>query len=126
MRKLLILVTALALTPLALTDATAAVHFQLSRSAPADEAVLEAPPTEVQLWFSQEPQMEGARIVLLDGDGDIVPTGPVEQGAEDRNMIHTPIEGSVGDGDYSIRWRAMAQDGHVVDGTLTFSVAVPR
>jgi len=123
MRKLLLFFAAFTLIPLAMSDAGASTHFQLDRSEPADEATLDAPPTEIRLWFTQVPQMEGARIALLDDAGERVALGEVKQGAEDRKMIHAPIEARITDGDYRIRWRAMAQDGHVVDGELTFSVS---
>lgn len=101
-------------------------HFQLLGSTPKNEAVLEAPPTSIELWFSEEPDMAGTRIRLMDHHDERIELGNVMQDAEDPTVIHASIKGDAGHGGYTIYWRGMGKDGHVVTGELTFEVETSR
>ena len=54
------------------------------------------------------------------GDGESVPLGTnFLMTVDKRQVIPLP---SLKDGRYSLTWRAMGQDGHVVKGELTFNI----
>ncbi|MXX71761.1 MAG: copper resistance protein CopC [Gemmatimonadetes bacterium] len=99
-----------------------ALHFGLDRSVPAKDASV-APPGELRLWFTEEPQENSILIRLMAG-GELVETGPAEEDPEDGKVFSVAIENALGAGAYSISWRGMAQDGHVVRGEIPFSVVV--
>ncbi len=101
-------------------------HFKLLGATPKNESVLDAPPTSIELWFSEEPDMAGTRIRLIDHHDEMVELGKVMQDAEDPTVIHASIDGDASHGGYTIYWRGMAKDGHVVTGEVTFEVETSR
>ena len=99
------------------------LHFELRASVPAADSVLAAAPARVQLWFSQEPQLEGARIRIVDGGGDLVEMGPTAPVPDTATSLRADVRGAMGPGPYVVHWRAMARDGHLVTGEIPFEVA---
>lgn len=108
-----------------LTGATdhPALHFALSGSAPAAEATV-APPEELRLWFTQTPQDNSVFVRLMAGDA-VVETGPATPDSDDDKVYRVAIGRTVEEGGYTIVWRGMAADGHVVRGEIPFTVQVP-
>ena len=54
------------------------------------------------------------------GDGDLIPLGTsFLMNVGERHVIPLP---SLASGAYSLDWRAMGEDGHVVKGDLTFKI----
>jgi len=98
------------------------LHFGLDKSVPAKDASV-APPGELRLWFTQEPQENSIVIRLMAGE-ELIQTEPAVQDPDDGKVFSAAIEGALGAGAYSINWRGMAQDGHVVRGEIPFSVVV--
>ena len=97
------------------------LHFALSRSVPAEGAEV-APPPEIRLWFTEVPQEGSISVRLLDSAGELVETGALGQDAEDGRIFHLAIEGTLPAGGYTVAWRAIGQDGHVVRGDFGFTV----
>lgn len=100
-----------------------AVHFALSKSEPAAESTI-APPDELRLWFTQAPQQNSLAVHLMAGD-DVVETDPAVADPDDDTVYSVTVESALDAGGYSIVWRAMAADGHVVRGEIPFTVQVP-
>ncbi len=98
------------------------LHFGVSKSEPARDAAV-APPGELRLWFTQLPQENSISIRLMAGE-ELVESGPAVQDPDDGKVFSVAIEDALGAGAYSIAWRGMAQDGHVVRGEIPFSVVV--
>ena len=96
------------------------LHFGLSKSEPAKDAAV-APPDELRLWFTQVPQEGSVSIRLMVAEAP-VETGPAVQDPDDGRVFSVAIEDALGAGRYSIAWRGMAADGHVVRGEIPFSV----
>ena len=111
------------ITTAAAPEAPALRHFQLRGSAPEADAVLGAPPAEVRLWFSQEPQDGSMSIRLVDPTGDVHETGDVVQDVEDGKIFTVAIADRLAPATYTVAWRALGQDGHVVRGDFAFTVA---
>jgi methionine-rich copper-binding protein CopC len=44
------------------------------------------------------------------------------RGAESEAPVTAPVTGTLAPGAYSVDWRTMAADGHVVRGTIRFTV----
>ena len=103
-------------------DSAPALHFELRSSAPEADAVLDSSPDRIQLWFSQDPQKEGARIRLVDGSGDLVELGATEAVPDTASSLRAEVMSPLTDGSYTIHWRAMARDGHVQNGEIPFEV----
>lgn len=128
-----VLLTALALVapgirsagnPAAALEASPTVHLQLDRSAPEADATV-ASPAEIRLWFSQVPQAGATSARLLRGGAPVDALVELEPDPEDGSVFAGPVEGSLAPGRYTVAWRAMAADGHVVRGDFDFTVQAP-
>lgn len=97
------------------------VHFDLARSAPAADSTVHQI-TEVRLWFTAVPQPNATSIRVVGAGGEAVPTGDVVQDPEDGRVAYVTFEEPLGPGAYTVAWRSMAADGHVVRGEFPFSV----
>ncbi len=124
--KRLLLTAALAIATAASTyspaEPLALWHFDLKQSAPTKDAHLMASPSEVRLWFTQAPQDGSTSIRLVTSDGNEAPTGDVVQDPDDPTVFSVPVEGTLAAGTYTVAWRALGQDGHVVRDTFGFMV----
>ena len=137
-RPALIVVAALAIVPLlgfgslrpvttdvpGMPPASLVWHLRLDRSSPADSSVVQAPKA-VQLWFSQPTELGVTRVLVRSAAGDTIPTGPLRRAAAPRSPIEAPFTGTLAPGAYTVDWRTMAGDGHVVRGTFMFTVRAP-
>lgn len=114
----------LALLLLSAGAATAATpfHFGLARSVPEDQATVEHA-SDVTLWFTEPPSEGTVSIRLVDGGGALVPAGDVVQDDADPKAFSISTEKPLATGGYTVSWRGMGDDGHVVRGTLTFTVS---
>lgn len=105
-------------TPVAASDA---YHFALSESSPEADASGPAP-EEVRLWFTQVPQENSVAIRLIDAAGDALETGEPTADEEDGTIVSVSIDGHLGVGTYTVAWRGIGDDGHVVRGDFEFAV----
>jgi len=101
-----------------------AEHLRLERSAPAEDSTV-APPAEIRLWFSQATQEDATSIRLVDAAGELVELGEVTP-AEGRTVHYAPVPQELAAGHYTVAWRTMAADGHVIRGDFGFAVASTR
>lgn len=97
------------------------LHFALSGSVPEAGAQVTSPP-EVRLSFTEVPQENSLSVRLLDTAGEPVETGELAQDQEDGRTWHLPVGRALATGAYTVAWRAIGQDGHVVRGDFGFTV----
>lgn len=95
-------------------------HMKATKFEPAADATLAAPPTRVQVWFTQVPDPAVSRLTVVGADGSSVKLTPIK--VTDEKSIVATVEGALADGRYSARWQAAGQDGHVQKGEYAFSV----
>lgn len=98
-------------------------HLRLVRAEPAPNARIAAPPAELRLWLSQRPTLRVTTVRLLDARGAAVPTGALTMASAADAPLVVPVRVRLAAGRYMVRWRTMARDGHVVDGSFAFTVA---
>jgi len=115
------IVAASALLLVGLAAAKAPFHLHLVKSLPAANATLGAVPDSIRLWFSQRAEL-AVTSVKVSGPGDsTVPLAPLARG--DSTIVIAPVKGKrATGGTYTVAWRTMAKDGHVVRGTFSFRV----
>ena len=118
LRRLLGAVAGAVLVLLA-TAGPAAAHTDFEESTPEDGATVTAPLERVVLSFSNPATPSGDGLVLLDEQGNEVPTTVEEDGADFVLVPRAPL----GAGTYGVRWEVRAGDAHPIDGDLTFVVA---
>jgi copper transport protein len=110
-----------AFAPAALAGAALTlVHAELLRTDPAADVVLEAAPGEVRLYFSEEVRPAPDPVVVVDPQGRRVDSG-AGVSPDDRTQLRASVADG-GPGTYVVRWRALSEDGHVIEGGYNYSV----
>ncbi|MDP2958245.1 MAG: copper resistance protein CopC [Longimicrobiales bacterium] len=104
------------------SDATRTVHFGLARSAPADKATVHDL-SEIRLWFTEAPSEGTVSVRLLGASGAPVPTADPVRDPADGKVFSVQVSQPPAPGQYTVAWRGMGTDGHVVRGEFTFTVA---
>lgn len=94
-------------------------HADLLLSTPDDGAVLTAAPTEVVLTFSEELLPDTVVVSVGDETGMVVRVLSLE--VVDSDVIVTWPPGMTGS-EYDVNYRVVSQDGHPVEGTVSFTV----
>ncbi len=107
-----------------LTASSAEAHALVLRSNPADGAVLEEPPSRVEITFTESPDVDLSVVHVLDSTGRAVDAGELERVRGDPRTVRMPIQ-PIGDGVYTVTWRVLSGvDGHVTGGSFSFGVGV--
>ena len=125
MRTLLLSGLAVLLLVVLPAAAPAPRHFELDRSMPGADGTVPSL-SAVVLWFTQEPQDDATSIRVLDASGEPVPSEALVQDPVDPKVFVLPIPRGLEPGAYSVAWRSMAADGHVVRDEFSFTVAAAR
>lgn len=117
-----LLVATAAATP---SNGVEALHFALSSSEPAADTSVPAL-EEIRLTFTQVPQENSVSVRLIDPSGEAVDTGEPTYDREDRKIIHVSVDQMLVASEYTVAWRGIGDDGHVVRGDFVFSVTAPE
>jgi copper resistance protein C len=112
---------ALALAALTLWANSAHAHAALLKSVPARRSSVTLAPTEVRLWFSEDIEPSYASVWVVDAAGQRLTTGPVAVDDKDKTVIAVNLP-PVGPGVYTVNYRVMSVDGHVVQSGFIFTV----
>ena len=94
-------------------------HAELEESVPADKAVIETMPQELVLRFSAPVRLT-ALSVTRHGDAP-ADMGPLPSEPSREFRLPAPRWSA---GSYTVEWRALAEDGHVMRGTFDFTVGL--
>ena len=102
----------------------ASAHALLRDSTPKDGELLDAPPTEVVMDFTEPPDLGLSEITVLDADGQAVQTSDLERAPGKGNRVRLTLP-EIGEGVYTVTWRVLSRvDGHVTGGAFSFGVGV--
>ena len=96
-------------------------HFALESSSPAAGATVPAP-AELRLTFTQEPEDGTVSIRVLEAADAGVHAMDATQDEEDARSFVVAFHGTLPAGTYTVSWRGMGADGHVVRDTFQFTV----
>ena len=102
-------------------------HLELDKSFPANGSTVDSVP-EIRLWFKQPPMEmggQGVTLRILGPDGKLIATGTAARDAKDRKIFSLALPRGLPPRSYTVAWQAMAEDGDVVRGEITFTVASP-
>jgi len=106
---------------LLLCNPTLQAHTHLDKSIPADGSVLSTSPSTIVLNFSSAARLTGASIQR--GDEPKQNLGPLPTGPAQEVTVALP---RLPPGLYAFTWRVASHDGHVMSGTLHFTVSPAR
>ena len=118
LRVSLFLVVALAL---GMPAASALAHSMLVKAEPARRAVLTKAPNQVRLWFNEKIEGDYASLVVLDDKKQSITDVKPTLASDDPKSIILPLPELV-PGKYSIKFRVLSVDGHVVESSFDFTV----
>jgi len=100
-----------------LLSATATAHAHLEKSTPAEGSVIAGAPVALVLTFS-----EPARLTALSVQKDSDATQPVPALETTVALTHNVAIPAMAPGAYTVRWRVVSDDTHVMAGELHFTV----
>ena len=103
--------------------APALAHATLVHESPGLRERLASPPAHVVLSYDQPVDAVHDALVVLDAKGKNVAGAP--KAVKVRRELVVSLPRNLPTGAYTVRWRALSSDGHVVSGIYTFGVRVP-
>ena len=96
-------------------------HAELLETIPADGQVVETPPVEVVLRFSEQVSLTGGSAAVLDDEADVV-SG--EARVVDESIV-IALPPGLDDGTYTVTWQVISADSHRIAGASVFHVGAP-
>jgi methionine-rich copper-binding protein CopC len=109
------------LAVLALCPAAALAHAVLVKSVPAQRAALVEPPPRIELWFNERLEPAYSKASVTNEAGAQVDRRDVKVSAEDPRRLSLSLPPLM-PGRYTVSFRVLSVDGHVVESRLTFTV----
>lgn len=80
-------------------------------------------PTEVVLYFNSNVELALSRVFLV-SKGDVYQPVKISRGSKHGEMIiHVP---PLGEGDYALKYKVFAADGHLTEDVIRFKVSAQR
>jgi copper transport protein len=98
-------------------------HATLVRAVPADGSVLAVAPGAVRLVFNDDVRVGSGIKAVRNGDGSVLKEKARIVGG--RTLV-VPLRGRLADGDYTVLWRVVSDDGHTIAGVTAFGVGAGR
>lgn len=96
-------------------------HAMLVKAEPARRAALAKAPVQVRLWFNEEVEKDYAALTLLDESKRALTEVIPQISADDPKSIVLPLP-ELPPGKYTVKFRVLSVDGHVVDSSYDFTV----
>lgn len=118
----LLAATLAACVALLLGAAPAFAHTRLESSDPADKSSVDTAPESVSLTFNEDISAEFASMSVVGPDGTNYATGSVSASGGQVSTAVSPLGPA---GAYEIGYRVVSDDGHPVQGKVTFTLTTP-
>jgi copper transport protein len=120
MKRAVLIVLAAVLASLAL-PAAAWAHAALLQTTPEASRIVNAPPKQVRLRYSEPVEPRFAIVSVTNAAGDTQTAGSPRRSPTDADTLIVPLK-RLGEGWYLVYWRVISVDGHPVRGAFTFAV----
>jgi methionine-rich copper-binding protein CopC len=104
-----------------LHSGTALAHAMLVKAEPARRAALTKAPSQVRLWFNEEIEKDYASLAVQDAAKATITEIKPHVAADDPKSIVLPLP-ELEAGKYTVKFRVLSVDGHVVDSSYDFTV----
>jgi hypothetical protein len=115
MKRLLLTGAAIALGLVGVAQA----HSTLQSAVPANNSTVTAPPTQIKLNFAKPTRLT-ALTIQKEGEKEAKSIQALPKDAA--TVLAVPIE-PLAPGKYTVAWRVMGGDNHLMSGTVNFTVA---
>ncbi len=119
--KWIIVILTITFATLSIYGQPAFAHAKLIKSDPPNRASLNVAPKQIQLWFNEEIEGSFALISLLDANGKSVTDNNPELVPDDSRTVVLPLP-EIEPGRYTVNFRIMSTDGHVVESDYKFTL----
>lgn len=104
-----------------LSPLPAFAHAILVKSQPGKDETVSPAPKQVDLWFNDAVRGEYKAVAVIDSAGKRVDNHDVEQSLTDGSHIYATVA-DLAPGKYTVRYRVVSQDTHIVTGKFEFTV----
>jgi copper resistance protein C len=101
---------------------SAQAHPKLTAASPVADAVVAESPKEFRLTFNEGLIAKFSGIELTTEKGEKVETGIAAADPADNKQLVIPLPAALADGTYSVKWHAVSEDTHKLNGTYAFTV----
>ncbi len=109
----------------AASPAPAEAHAVLVKSIPAARALLSHQPDRVQLWFNERLEPAFTTVSVWSASGAQVDRRDAVVGHDDPRRLSVTL-GALESGGYTVRFRVLSVDGHIVEASFSFTVRANR
>jgi methionine-rich copper-binding protein CopC len=99
-------------------------HAIMVKSQPAEGAVLTESPKQIDVWFNDKVGSEYKALAVIDSAGKRVDNKDVTQETFDQSHLYSTLQ-SLLPGTYTVRYRVVSIDTHIVTGKFQFSIKTP-
>lgn len=96
-------------------------HAALVKSDPPRRATLSSPPKQIQLWFNEKIEGSYASVTVQDSKKNSITDDSPKTVADDPKSIVLNLP-HLESGRYTVHFRVMSVDGHVIQSSFDFSV----
>jgi copper resistance protein C len=96
-------------------------HAVLVKSSPAARAAVTRAPARVELWFNERLEPRFSELAVRDRDGQPANRGDARVGPDDPRLLSVAVP-ALAPGVYTVRYRVLSVDGHVVESEFRFTV----
>jgi methionine-rich copper-binding protein CopC len=99
-------------------------HASMVKSDPPRRSVISTQPEELRLWFNENIEPTYVFAAVLDADGVAATSGKAEVAKDDPKQVRLPLP-RLKPGKYTVKYKVMSVDGHVVDWSYGFVLSPP-
>jgi len=119
---------ALAATLLVLGSARGvAAHANYEKSDPPANAILAQPPSQIRVWFSEQPEPRFSELQVFDSSRQRVDRGNLSPVPGDDRALDIGLQDNLPPGTYTVTWKTVsAVDGHTARGAFPFTVGLDQ
>ncbi|MCX7097365.1 MAG: copper resistance protein CopC [Methylococcales bacterium] len=99
-------------------------HAIMVRSAPEQNATLTESPKQIDVWFNDKVGSEYKALAVIDSKGKRVDNKDIQQETFDQSHLFATVP-TLSPGIYTVRYRVVSIDTHIVTGKYTFTIKAP-
>jgi methionine-rich copper-binding protein CopC len=94
-------------------------HMKFDKATPAADSTITAPPSSLEVSFTQAPDAKVSKLTLSGPSGPVKLTGLHVMG--EKSLMAT-VSDQMPDGVYTVSWQSAGKDGHVQKGDFKFTL----
>lgn len=100
-------------------------HAVMTKSSPEKDSIVQQSPKQIDIWFNEKVRSAHKSLAVTDSTGKRVDNKDVKQELLDQSHIFTTIPDLPPD-TYTVRYRVMSADTHVISGKFSFTIQKPE